>query len=211
MNKLSLSALFATLTLTATAAHAQYAPRVVERNRSAGEAARSAARVRDDARDLARFDATLRAFDDAMRRRDPVAVRGTLQSFVGQARAELVEQQRETAQAHNEAARSRVEVRGDRRGPGRRDDRRDARDDVRDARQEERALQEETALVNELERLAGAEVSFGPQAGIVVRARQAMVRFTQLAAEELRRSQRELREDNRELREDNRALRRPRY
>ena len=110
MNKLSLSALFATLTLTATAAHAQYAPRVVERNRSAGEAARSAARVRDDARDLARFDATLRAFDDAMRRRDPVAVRGTLQSFVGQARAELAEELYKTATAKDLAQKGAAEA-----------------------------------------------------------------------------------------------------
>jgi hypothetical protein len=180
--------------------------RRAERNVTAAETARSAAQAQDDRRDLARFSQTLAAFDAAVQRRDAAGVRAALQRFVAQGRIELQEQRRETVQASNELARSRGEAVRD--GTAR--DRVNARDDRRDLNRERAELIEETNLVNELERIAGAEIVFGPQPGILARARSAMVRFTELAAIELRRSRQELREDRRELREDQRSLNRAR-
>jgi hypothetical protein len=67
-----------------------------ELRRDRGEVARSNAQVNDDRRDLARFQATLKAFDDAVVLRNTGAVRAALSSFVQQGRAEVAEQTRET-------------------------------------------------------------------------------------------------------------------
>lgn len=185
--------------LSATTSLAQ--PRRVERAIDRADAARSQNQVRDDARDLARFERTLAGFEDAWRRGDGVGVRNALRSFLQQGRAEVSEQRRETVQANNEAARSGFEARRD----GTRKDFRDARDDRRDAMKERAELIEETNLLNELERTVAAEWAVGPQVQILVRARQIMQRFVQLARVELQRSVQEAREDRRELREDRRG------
>ena len=52
-----------------------------------GEVRRSANQLRDDVRDLNRFQTTLAIFEDAWRRRDLGALRGSLHSFVAQGRA----------------------------------------------------------------------------------------------------------------------------
>ena len=195
----------AALTVVDGAAHAQPVRRM-ERNHSAAEVARSNAQAADDARDLARFQRLLMEFDGAVARRDAVGVRAVLQRFVVQGRVELAEQQRETAQAAREVHQSNREARRD----GRPDDRRDARDDRRDLRKQAQEERRVAVIVSEVERIAGAEIAFGPQPGIIARARQLMVEFNQLAAQELRRSQQEVREDRRELREDQRAVRRAR-
>ena len=62
-------------------------------------------------------------------------------------------------------------------------------------------------LLGELERTVAAEYAWGPQVQILIRARQIMVRFVDLARAELQRSRTELREDKRELREDRRGIR----
>lgn len=198
-----MSLLLVAMTYTQEAS-AQWGGRRHERNASAWEANRSAAQLHDDVRDLRRFQRTLAAFDDAWRRQDAYGVRAALQSFVAQGRAEVAEQQRETHQAANEARRSQHEAWRDQSGR----DRRDARDDRRDFRRESAELAQESALLNELERAAAAELAVGPRMPVLVRAREAMVRFIQLAEIEVRRSHRELREDNRELREDQRNMRR---
>lgn len=70
--------LFAALVLFgSTLASAQPMPgrqRQAELRRDRAEVTRSAAQVRDDQRDLARFQMTLNAFDAAVARRDAVAV-----------------------------------------------------------------------------------------------------------------------------------------
>ncbi len=178
--------------------------RHIDRDGSRGEVGRSARQLQDDMRDLQRFRMTLGAFDDALRRRDPNQLRGALQSFVAQGRAEVAEQQRETQQAFREARRSNWEAQRDRTWK----DARDARDDRRDAMQERAELQQEIAALNELERAAAAEINWGPRMGVIQSARQAMLRFIQLAEIEVQRSRRELHEDVREMREDNRDGRR---
>ena len=187
--------------LTSTTALAQ--PRPMERAASRAETGRSAAAVADDARDLRRFEQTLNAFDAAVQRRDAGGVRAALSSFVQQGRAEVNEQRRETMQAAGEANRSQREAYRDQTMK----DRRDARDDRRDAVQERNELVQEERLLGELERAARAEYAWGPQPGVLIQARQAMVQFTQLARVELQRSKQELREDRRELREDRRDVR----
>lgn len=167
------------------------------------DAARSAAQVRDDQRDLARFQVTMTAFDAAVARRDAAGVRAALHSFVQQGRAEVAEQTRETAQANREVVRSAAELRRDRNVK----DARDLRDDRRDAARERAELVEERNLLAELERTAAAEFVFGPQVPILVRAREVMARFVTLARQEVQRSRTELREDRRELREDRRGIR----
>jgi hypothetical protein len=159
--------------------------------------------VADDRRDLARFQATLNAFDAAVARRDAVGVRAALTSFVQQGRAEVAEQSRETAQAQREVARSGAELMRDRNGR----DARNLRDDRRDAARENAALAEEQNLLAELERTVAAEYAWGPQVPILARARQVMDRFVVLARAELQRSKAEVREDRRELREDRRGIR----
>ena len=79
-----------------------------------------------------------------------------------------------------------------------------AADDRRDFRNERAELIEENNLLIELERTASAELTWGPQMQILVRARQIMTRFIDLSRIELARSRQELREDRRELREDRR-------
>lgn len=88
--------------------------RQVELRRDRGEVARSTAQVNDDRRDLARFQATLKAFDDAVVLRNTGAVRAALSSFVQQGRAEVAEQTRETRQANREVGRSAAELNRDR-------------------------------------------------------------------------------------------------
>lgn len=176
-------------------------PGRMERAGDRADAARSAGQAADDRRDLIRFEKTLAAFEDAWRRSDAGGIRGSLRSFMQQGRAEVAEQRRETVQASNEAARSANEARRD----GTRRDARDARDDRRDAAKERQELVEETNLLNELERTAAAEWAMGPQVQVLVRARQIMQRFVQLARVELQRSKQEVREDRRELREDRRG------
>lgn len=191
--------LFSSL-LLADSASAQ--PRRWERDRSRVEAGRSAGQLQDDVRDLQRFRATHAAFEDAWRRQDLNGVRSALRSFVFQGRAEVAEQQRETSQAYREADRSNREFYRD----GGRRDFRDAQDDRRDAQRERVELAQEIAALNELERAASATFTFGPSVPALVQARDAMIRFIQLAEVEVRRSRRELHEDVRELREDNRNL-----
>lgn len=182
-------------------------PRRWERDRSRSEVGRSAAQLQDDIRDLQRFRATHANFEDAWRRSDLIGVRNALRSFVFQGRAEVAEQQRETAQAFRESQRSNREFARD----GSRKDFRDAQDDRRDAQRERAELVQEAAALNELERAASAAFTFGPSVPVLVQAREAMLRFIQLAEVEVRRSRRELHEDVRELREDNRdAYRGPR-
>lgn len=176
-------------------------PRAMERAGDRREVARSQNQLRDDVRDLVRFQNTLAAFEEAWRRQDMAGVHGALQSFVQQGRMEVAEQRRETVQAVNEANRSANEAWRDRS----RKDVRDARDDQRDARRESRELQEEESLLAELERTNQATWTFGPQVPILVRARQVMTRFVQLAQIEVNRSRQEVREDRRELREDRRG------
>ena len=171
-----------------------------ERAQSRAEVHRSQAQLHDDIRDLQRFRQALWAFDNAVARRDLMGIRAALNSFVQQGRIEVAEQQRETHQAFREAQRSRHEAYRDRTWK----DHRDAIDDQRDARSEQIELQQEIAALNELERAASAQYTFGPGPGILARARDAMVRFVQLAEIEVRKSHRELREDLRELREDQR-------
>lgn len=191
--------LFSSL-LLADSASAQ--PRRWERDRSRAEVGRSAAQLQDDIRDLQRFRATHANFEDAWRRQDLNGVRNALRSFVFQGRAEVAEQQRETAQSYREAERSSRELYRD----GTRKDFRDAQDDRRDAQRERIELTQEIAALNELERAASAAFTFGPSVPVLVQARDAMLRFIQLAEVEVRRSRRELHEDVRELREDNRNL-----
>ena len=174
-----------------------------ELRRDRGEVARSNAQVNDDRRDLARFQATLKAFDDAVVLRNTGAVRAALSSFVQQGRAEVAEQTRETRQANREVGRSAAELNRDRNVR----DARNLQDDRRDAARESAALNEEQNLLAELERTAAAEYAWGPQMPILVRARQIMVRFVELARAELARSRGEVREDRRELREDRRGIR----
>jgi hypothetical protein len=142
--------------LFADRAHAQ--PRRWERDRSRGEVGRSAAQLQDDIRDLQRFRATHANFEDAWRRSDLIGVRSALRSFVFQGRAEVAEQQRETAQAFRASQRSNREFARD----GSRKDFRDAQDDRRDAQRERIELAQETAALNELERAASAAFTLGP-------------------------------------------------
>lgn len=203
MRLITLSAL---LLLSAQVASAQPRPghqRRAELHHDRADAARSAAQVADDRRDLARFQATLNAFDAAVARRDAVGVRAALTSFVQQGRVEVAEQSREAAQAQREVARSGAELMRDRNGR----DARNLRDDRRDAARENAALAEEQNLLAELERTVAAEYAWGPQVPILVRARQVMDRFVVLARAELQRSKAEVREDRRELREDRRGIR----
>lgn len=186
--------------LLADSATAQ--PRRWERDRSRNEVGRSAAQLQDDIRDLQRFRTTHANFEDAWRRSDLIGVRSALRSFVFQGRAEVAEQQREAAQAFRESQRSNREFVRD----GSRKDFRDAQDDRRDAQRERIELAQETAALNELERAAAAAFTFGPSVPVLVQAREAMLRFIQLAEVEVRRSRRELHEDVRELREDNRDV-----
>jgi hypothetical protein len=188
--------------LLADGASAQ--PRRWEAAGSRNEVGRSARQLNDDIRDLQRFEATLAAYDDAWRRRDLGSLRAALQSFVAQGRIEVAEQQRETRQAFNEARRSNWEARRD----GTFKDHRDAQDDRRDAFKERQELMMEAQALNDLERAAAANFAWGPSVPILINARQAMLRFIQLARVEVRRSHRELREDVREMREDNRDYRR---
>jgi hypothetical protein len=74
--------------------------------------------------------------------------------------------------------------------------------------QERQELMQETAALSELERAVAATYQWGPNVPALSGARRAMVRFIQLAEQEVRRSRRELREDQRELREDQRSMRR---
>jgi hypothetical protein len=171
-----------------------------ERAADRADVNRSNAQLMDDRRDLQRFQMTLNAFDAAWQRRDGVGVRAALQSFVQQGRMEVAEQQRETQQAAREAMRSGREARRD----GTFRDAMNAADDRRDFRNERAELIEENNLLIELERTANAELTWGPQMQILVRARQIMTRFIDLARIELARSRQELREDRRELREDRR-------
>ncbi len=203
MRLITLSAL---LLLSAQVASAQPRPghqRRAELHHDRADAARSAAQVADDRRDLARFQATLNAFDAAVARRDAVGVRAALTSFVQQGRVEVAEQSREAAQAQREVARSGAELMRDRNGR----DARNLRDDRRDAARENAALAEEQNLLAELERTVAAEYAWGPQVPILARARQVMDRFVVLARAELQRSKAEVREDRRELREDRRGIR----
>lgn len=191
--------------LIADSASAQ--PRRWERERGRAEVGRSAAQLQDDVRDLQRFRATHASFEDAWRRQDLIGVRNALRSFVFQGRAEVAEQQREAGQSFREAQRSNREFARD----GSRKDFRDAQDDRRDAYRDRVELAQEAAALNELERAASAAFTFGPSVPVLVQARDAMLRFIQLAEVEVRRSRRELHEDVRELREDNRdAYRGPR-
>ncbi len=200
------------LTVTAVlllSAHAAFAqpmpgpPRRGELRRDRAEVGRSAHQVQDDKRDLARFQNTLNAFDAAVGRQDTNGVRAALGSFVQQGRAEVAEQSREVGQANREVGRSGGELMRDRNMK----DARDLRDDQRDAARERGALAEEQQLLGELERTVAAQYVWGPQVPILVRARQIMVRFVELARAELQRSRNELREDRRELREDRRGIR----
>ncbi len=203
MRYATLAALLLISSQTASAQPMPGRPRQAELRHDRGEAARSAAQVQDDKRDLMRFQATLNAFDQAVARRDTMGVRGALTSFVQQGRAEVAEQTRELNQAQREVVRSGAELMRDRN----RKDARDLRDDRRDAARENAALVEEQNLLGELERTVAAEYAWGPQVQILIRARQIMVRFVELARAELQRSRTELREDKRELREDRRGIR----
>lgn len=193
---------FGLVLLSAATAYAQpRGPRGrFERQMDRADVARSSAQLADDRRDLQRFQMTLAAFDGAWQRRDAMGLRAALQSFVQQGRMEVAEQQRETQQAAREAMRSNNEARRDRTFR----DAMNAADDRRDFRNERAELIEENNLLIELERTTNAELTWGPQMPILVRARQIMVRFIDLARMELARSRQELREDRRELREDRR-------
>lgn len=171
-----------------------------ERAADRADANRSRAQLQDDWRDLQRFQMTLSAFDQAVGRRDAYGVRASLNSFVQQGRAEVAEQQRETRQAAHEAMRSNREAYRDRTYR----DAANAADDRRDFQNERAELIEERNLLIELERTASAEYAWGPQVPILMRARQIMSRFIDLARIEVARSRQELREDRRELREDRR-------
>lgn len=182
--------LFSTL-LTLCDAQAQPMRRM-ERDASRAEVGRSANQLADDMRDLQNFRQTLAAFDFAWQNRDAAGVSNALNSFVAQGRREVAEQRRETNQAYNEANRSGWEARRDRTWK----DNRDARDDRRDAHQERQELMQETAALSELERAVAATYQWGPNVPALSGARRAMVRFIQLAEQEVRRRRCE-REDQR--------------
>lgn len=176
-------------------------PRPGERAADRADIARSQRQLQDDRRDLVRFQNTLSAFDVAVANRDLVAMRAALWSFIQQGEAEVNEQRRETIQAAGEANRSAHEARRD----GTLRDAVNAADDRRDFQNERAELREEWNLLQELKRTHQAQFAWGPQVPILIRARQVMVRFVELARVEVARSRQELREDRRELREDRRG------
>jgi hypothetical protein len=176
-------------------------PRAMERAGDRADVARSHAQLQDDKRDLMRFQMTLNAFDAAVAQRDLNGVRNALWSFIQQGEAEVQEQRRETWQAAGEANRSAREANRDRTFR----DARNAADDQRDFQNERAELREEWNLLQELKRTHQAQFAWGPQVPILVRARQVMSRFVDLARIEVARSRQELREDRRELREDRRG------
>jgi hypothetical protein len=200
MNRLSSSALVATLLFTSSAC-AQDRHNRVERAQDRAELRQDKRETRDDRRDVAELEAVLARFDAARASKDDremLSVEAWLRELVKQ---ELAEGRAELASDKAEVRRDTREVRADgwQGGQERRDDRRDRKDDVRDAQVEAGSQAARKTIARELSSLVGSR-----RPADLNRTRTLITELIGLGRQEVRGDQQEKREDRRELREDRR-------